>query len=303
MLKILQFVLKISVEVNLSLVLIENSVFVDFYWGIATTLYLQLLRLFNLISELLANSWKQRMQPKNTSKNSIKTKAKNSETRTYQKNAWKLFQTSHGAHSGIAAKLYIEADDIMNKPFTLLNEHDLIWLQQIVELLQKKQAFLSELNQKIQSLFVDPDNVDNEIVETEEYDDKIGQNNDYDHGFAQRKTRHSSQGSSFAAWSTTNSRNMLNLNLPRLRLSSCSGNYLDWISFFYHFKGTVIDNDQLTNSLRLQYLKSAMNGEASEMLTSITLTDENFNVAMDFLQNQYESKGLILRAHIHGIVS
>ena len=65
----------------------------------------------------------------------------------------------------------------------------------------------------------------------------------------------------------------------------------------------VIDNDQLTNVLRLQYLKSAVKGEASKMLTSINITDDNFDVAMEILQNRYANKGLILRAHFHRIVS
>ena len=214
-----------------------------------------------------------------------------------------LLRKSRGAHRGVATKLYNEADGIMNKPFTLINEDDLIRLQQIVELLKKKQAFLSEQNQKIQSLFDDPDNLDDEIVETEEFDDKICQNIDYVHRFVQRKTRHSSQESSFAAGSTTISRNIQNINLPKLDLPSFSGNYLDWISFYDRFKGAVIDNDQLTNSLRLQYLKSAVKGEASKMLTSITVTDDNFDVAMEILQNRYDNRRLILRAHIHGIVS
>ena len=131
----------------------------------------------------------------------------------------------------------------------------------------------------------------------------VRQNINYFHRFVQRKTRNSSQESSFAAGSTTISRNIQNINLPKLDLPSFSGNYLDWISFFDRFKGAVIDNDQLTNSLRLQYLKSAVKGESSKMLTSITVTDDNFNVAMEILQNRYDNKRLILRAHIHGIVS
>ena len=191
----------------------------------------------------------------------------------------------------------------MNKPFTLLKEDDPIQLQQIVELLKKKQAFLSEHNQMIQSLFYDPDNMDDEIVETEEYDDRISQNIAYVHRFVQRKTRHSSQESSFAAGSTTISRNMLNINLPKLDLPSFSGNYLEWISFFDRFKGAVTDIYQLTNSLRLQYQNSAVKGEASKMLTSITVPDDKFEVAMENLQNRYNNKRFILRVDIHGIVS
>ncbi|XP_075261145.1 uncharacterized protein LOC142352875 [Convolutriloba macropyga] len=39
------------------------------------------------------------------------------------------------------------------------------------------------------------------------------------------------------------------------------------------------------------------------MLTSITVTDDNFDVAMEILQNRYDNKRLILRAHTHGTVS
>ena len=138
-----------------------------------------------------------------------------------------LLRKSRGAHRGVAKKFYNEPDGIMNKPFILLNEDV---LQQMVELLKKKQAFLSEQNQKIQSpLFDDPANLDDEIFETEEYDDKICQNIDYLHRFVQQKTRHSSRESSFAAGSFTISRNLQNINLRKLDLPS----YLDWISFFF----------------------------------------------------------------------
>ena len=65
----------------------------------------------------------------------------------------------------------------------------------------------------------------------------------------------------------------------------------------------VNDNDQLTDSLRLQCLKSTDNWDASKMLSSINVTDDNFNVAMEILQNRYNIRRLILRAHIHGIVA
>ena len=67
-----------------------------------------------------------------------------------------LLRKLRGAHRGVATELYNVSEGIMNKPITLIDEDDLIRLQQIVELLKKKQALLSEQNQKIQSLFDDP---------------------------------------------------------------------------------------------------------------------------------------------------
>ena len=194
---------------------------------------------------------------------------------------------SSGAHRGVATKLYYEASGIMNQPFTLLNEDDLISLRQIVELLKKKQAFLSEQNQNIQSRFDDPDNLDEEIAESEEYDEKICQTIDYVQWFVQRKTEHSSQESSFAAGSTTITIKMQNINLPKLDSPSFSGNYLEWISFFDRFKGAVIENGQLTNSLRLQYLKSAVKGD-------VNFSHSNRHVVMEIMQNKYDNKRLIV---------
>ena len=75
----------------------------------------------------------------------------------------------------------------MNKPPQILFENDLIRLQQIRELLEKKQSILSDQNQKIQSLFEDADNLDDKVVETEEYDDNFCQHVDFVDRFVQKK--------------------------------------------------------------------------------------------------------------------
>ena len=148
-----------------------------------------------------------------------------------------------GAHRGVATKLYNEADGIMNKPFTLLNEDDLIQLQQIVELLKKKQTFLSEKNRKIQSFLMIPTTWTMKLLRQRNMMTRYAKTSTMFIGFVRQKTGHSSQESSFAAGSNTISRNIQNINLSKLDLPSFSGNYLDWISFFDRFKGAVIDND------------------------------------------------------------
>ena len=99
------------------------------------------------------------------------------------------------------------------------------------------------------------------------------------------------------------SRNLQNIKLPRLDLPSFSGSNTEWISFYNFFNWAVIGNDQLTDSIKLQYWKSAVQGEASKMLTSITVTDDNFCVATVILQSWYLNERLILRGHIHGFVT
>ena len=78
---------------------------------------------------------------------------------------------------------------------------------------------------------------------------------------------------------------------------------MEWTSFFDLFKGAVIDNSSLQGSQKLQYLKASVKGDAAELLASIPITDHNFDIAMNTLINRYENKRIIIRTHLHSIVS
>ena len=66
-------------------------------------------------------------------------------------------------------------------------------------------------------------------------------------------------------------------------------------------QGAVIDNTRLTKSQKLQYLESSLTGDADKLLHSIMITDDNFDIAIDILENRYDSKRLILLSHLHEI--
>ena len=48
-------------------------------------------------------------------------------------------------------------------------------------------------------------------------------------------------------------------------------------------------------------MKSSLTGDADKLLHSITITDDNFDIAIDILANRYDIKRLILRSHLHEI--
>ena len=51
----------------------------------------------------------------------------------------------------------------------------------------------------------------------------------------------------------------------------------------------------------LQHLKSSLTEDADKLLHSIAITDDNFDIAIDILENRYDNKRLILRSHLHEI--
>ena len=98
-------------------------------------------------------------------------------------------------------------------------------------------------------------------------------------------------------------RSSANIKLPKLNLPVFLGNYMEWTSFFDLFKGAVIDNSSLQGSQKLRYLKASVTGVAAKLLALIPVTDQKFDIAMNTLINRYENKRIIIRTHLHSIVS
>ena len=148
--------------------------------------------------------------------------------------------------------------------------------------------------------------LDNDILESEEFNDKLTKNIDAIKRFTKRFEGPSKAADTLTPSTSTLSdamRNSANIKLPKLNLPVFSGNYMEWTSFFDLFKGAVIDNNSLQGSQKLQYLKASVKGDTAKLLASIPVTDHNFDIAMNTLINRYENKRIIIRTHLHSIVS
>ncbi len=91
------------------------------------------------------------------------------------------------------------------------------------------------------------------------------------------------------------------LKLPRLDLPTFDGTYTNWISFVDLFHGAVHNNADLSNSQKLFYLKSSLKGEAQKLLSTVTVTDSNYEVARRMLSDRYDNKRVILREHLSSL--
>ena len=98
-------------------------------------------------------------------------------------------------------------------------------------------------------------------------------------------------------------RSSANIKLPKLNLPVFSGNYMEWTSFFDLFKAAVIDNISLQGSQKLRYLRASVKDVAAKLLALIPVTDQKFDIAMNTLINRYKNKRIIIRTHLHSIVS
>ena len=77
--------------------------------------------------------------------------------------------------------------------------------------------------------------------------------------------------------------------LPRMELPKFSGNIQDWPAFDAMFNSLVNSDADLTDTDKLFYLLSCIQGEAKQLVGHIRTTDEGYAVARDILQRRYDN--------------
>ncbi|KAG8189796.1 hypothetical protein JTE90_008107 [Oedothorax gibbosus] len=79
----------------------------------------------------------------------------------------------------------------------------------------------------------------------------------------------------------------LSLKLPEFNIPSFSGSSnLEWLSFRDLFSASVVKNQNLSDAQRLQYLVGSVKGDALRVIQSLPITDSNFQIAWDLLEER-----------------
>lgn len=83
------------------------------------------------------------------------------------------------------------------------------------------------------------------------------------------------------------------IKLPTINLPTFSGKYTDWPSFHDLFSSIIHNNKALDDVQKLHYLKSSLAGEAEQLLRSVSITSQNYDLAWKTLTNRYNNKRYI----------
>lgn len=99
----------------------------------------------------------------------------------------------------------------------------------------------------------------------------------------------------------TNTATTSNKGLPTIELIKFHGEYEKWAQFRDLFK-TLIHEDKSINKVRkFYYLLSSLKGEASRVLESIEITEDNYDLAWGLLTERYENKALTIKNHVKAL--
>ncbi|XP_033241627.1 uncharacterized protein [Drosophila pseudoobscura] len=91
-------------------------------------------------------------------------------------------------------------------------------------------------------------------------------------------------------------------HIPDIKLPTFRGGYTEWADFYSMFS-TVIDQEPFLSKIeKFQHLRSCLDGPALEAVRSLEVSESNYDIALDILNNRFNNKRLIFQAHVAEIL-
>ncbi len=87
------------------------------------------------------------------------------------------------------------------------------------------------------------------------------------------------------------------VKLPKLEIKQFDGNILNYASFWDSFQSAIGKHTKLKPVDKLSYLLAKCQGEAAELLSGLSLTNDNYDVAVGLLDSRFGDEELQISAH------
>ena len=196
---------------------------------------------------------------------------------------------------GIRASISALITDIepLLSNFSLTNQVRVVGLRNnLLEL----SSGLKEINKEICAL-IDVNNIENDVIESLNFMKPLHKI------LAEISAKTESIKSTVASSESSHvSENKHSLRLPKLELRAFSGNPLEWQSFWDQFKASFHNNESINDVERFLYLRKFLSGSALSTISGLTLSDGNYNEAVNLLNSRYGNEQVQINAHMESLI-
>ena len=93
------------------------------------------------------------------------------------------------------------------------------------------------------------------------------------------------------------------IRLPKISLKKFNGNPVEFMSFREQFFSSVHKNNDLSEIEKFVYLKSLLGEKAMNVIKGLTLTEGNYNSAIELLDSRFGNKQVIINSHIENLAN
>jgi hypothetical protein len=94
----------------------------------------------------------------------------------------------------------------------------------------------------------------------------------------------------------------LSVRLPKLTLPSFDGDVLKWQEFWDAFHSAVHDNKLLSKVEKFNYLNAQLMGKAKLCIAGLSLTSDNYDIAVSMLQDRFANNQIIVNSHYKSLM-
>ncbi|XP_050315358.1 uncharacterized protein LOC126749716 [Anthonomus grandis grandis] len=94
---------------------------------------------------------------------------------------------------------------------------------------------------------------------------------------------------------------LANIRLPPINLPTFDGSYDQWLFFRDTFNSLIHSNFKLTPAKKFHYLRLSLKGVAAETISSLEISDANYDVAWNILNERFENKQILVSNHVTAI--
>lgn len=94
----------------------------------------------------------------------------------------------------------------------------------------------------------------------------------------------------------------VNAKLPKLVLPKFHGEVTTWMGFWDSYKSAVHENVSLSKINKYNYLRSLLEGAASQAIQGIALSSDNCDSAVEILEQRFGKTQQIISAHMEEIL-
>lgn len=117
----------------------------------------------------------------------------------------------------------------------------------------------------------------------------------------ERKQKEVSLTNEYSSLLFNSNSNTRNIHLPTLSLPTFYGDYDKWLHFRDTFKTLVHNDVSLNDVTKFHYLLSCLKGNAEQVLRSLDVSEANYNIAWELLNERFENKAVIIRNHVKAL--
>ncbi|KAL3266383.1 hypothetical protein HHI36_010560 [Cryptolaemus montrouzieri] len=100
----------------------------------------------------------------------------------------------------------------------------------------------------------------------------------------------------------TKAESVFNVRLPKIDLPTFNGDYDSWLPFRDSFKTMIHENKTLLDVQKFHYIRSSLKGQASSIINALEISEDNYKIALDLLNERYDNRRVIIQTHVKSLM-